>query len=150
MSFKYSNKSKANLETAHPDLQHLFNDVIKYIDCKILYGHRSPEEQFKLYLIGRELVGHTWVKSHIGNVVTNCDGYKVLSNHNRSPSLAVDVAPYPIDWKDIPRFIHFGGVVQGIAWDMGINIIWGGDWDSDHDHKDQTFMDYPHYELSDK
>ena len=29
------------LESAHPDLQRLFREVIKHVDCKVLEGHRD-------------------------------------------------------------------------------------------------------------
>ena len=68
-----------------------------------------------------------------------------LSNAN--PSRAVDVAPYPIDWSDRERFTYFAGFVKGIASQMGIDIIWGGDWDNDTDLKDNGFDDLVHFEL---
>ena len=46
---KFSNKSKRLLKTCHQDLQDLFNEVIKYCDCKIIEGFRSPERQDELF-----------------------------------------------------------------------------------------------------
>ena len=57
------------------------------------------------------------------------------------------LAPYPIDWNDKERFYFFAGYVKGIASQMGIELRWGGDWDSDNQLHDQTFMDLPHFEL---
>ncbi len=31
------------------------------------------------------------------------------------------------------RFYFFAGIVKGIAWELGIGVRWGGDWDSDND-----------------
>ena len=59
--------------------------------------------------------------------------------HNKKPSLAVDVAPYPIDWKDIARFYGLAGLFMKIALSNGIDIIWGGCWDK--------LKDYGHFEL---
>jgi len=67
--------------------------------------------------------------------------------HNRKPSEAIDASPYPIDWQDTKRFYYFAGIVKGVAAEMGIKIRWGGDWDSDNDFNDQTFMDLVHFEL---
>lgn len=133
----YGKKSLERLSTAHPDLQRLFHEVIKEIDITIIYGHRSPEEQFELYKIGRELQGDKWVV--VGKIVTNLDGFNKQSEHNFLPSNAVDTAPYPIDWSDISRFKKMGGVIKRIAKEMNINISWGGDW--------KSFKDYPHTEL---
>jgi peptidoglycan L-alanyl-D-glutamate endopeptidase CwlK len=69
------------------------------------------------------------------------------SCHNVNPSLAVDAAPYPIDWLDHERFIYFGGYVKGIAAQLKIPIRWGGDWDGDFTLKDNLFNDYAHFEI---
>ena len=126
---KFSNRSKERLATCHADLQKLFNIVIKTYDCSILEGHRSHARQEELYAQGKS-------KLRAG-----------LSKHNTSPSRAVDVAPYPINWNDRNRFYHFVGYVKGIADHLGIPIRCGADWDGDHDLKDQTFFDLPHFEL---
>ena len=41
----------------------------------------------------------------------------------------------------------FGSFVRGVAYKMGVEIRWGGDWDGDFDLKDQTFMDLVHFEI---
>ena len=68
-------------------------------------------------------------------------------NHNKKPSKAIDVAPYPIDWDDRERMTYFAGYVKGIAMMLGIPIRWGGDWNSNNDLKDNNFDDLPHFEL---
>ena len=67
--------------------------------------------------------------------------------HNASPSLAVDVCPYPINWDDRERFHLFSGFVLGIAKSMGINLRWGGDWNQNWEVDDNKFDDFPHFEL---
>ena len=52
---------------------------------------------------------------------------------------AVDIAPYPINWGDIKRFITLSEHIKKVAKELNINIAYGGDW--------KTFKDYPHYEL---
>jgi peptidoglycan L-alanyl-D-glutamate endopeptidase CwlK len=140
--YYYSKKSKAALNSAHPDLQKLFNEVIKIHDCTIIFGKRTLEEQQKLFAQGRTIPG---------KIVTNCDGINKKSKHQ--DGLAVDVAPYfgkenlKIDWSDREKFVHFAGIVKGVASQLGIKMRWGGDWDSDNELHDQTWMDLPHYEL---
>ena len=70
-----------------------------------------------------------------------------LSKHNKYPSEAIHVVPYPIDWEDYDRFFYFGGFVKGIAQQMGIGITWGGDWNSNNVFTDQALNDYVHFEL---
>lgn len=61
-------------------------------------------------------------------------------------SRAVDVTPYPIDWNDRDRFMHFAGIVRGIASQLGIKIRWGGNWDGG-DLEKQRFDDLVHFEF---
>lgn len=128
---KFGKRSKEKLSECHPDLQRLFNEVIKHIDCSILEGYRDEKTQNEYFRQNKS-------KLKFPN-----------GKHNTSPSRAVDVAPYPIDWSDRNRFYHFGGLVRGIAATMGIKLRWGGDWDGDNNFKDQSFHDLPHFELED-
>ena len=147
----FSKGSRSKLITAHPDLQRLFNEVIKHWDCTITCGSRTEEEQEQLFEKGRTTV-------HFPN-----------SKHNGSPSKAIDVVPYPINYKfegelkkaakaenwdeynkclhNIEEWAYFIGFVKGIAQIMGIKIRVGADWDSDHQMSDQRFDDWPHVEL---
>ena len=126
---KFGIRSKRNLYTAHPDLIRLFEEVVKSFDCTVIEGHRSKERQNKLFDEGNSKLKYPKGK------------------HNATPSNAVDVAPYPIDWNDRDRFHYFAGYVIGIASSMGIKIRWGGDWDMDTQTKDNNFDDLPHFEL---
>lgn len=126
---KFSDKSKYRLSTCHHKLQELFEEVIKYYDCSVIEGYRDNIRQDELYRTGQ---------SHLKGGE---------SKHNHSPSLAIDVVPYPIDWQDFNRFYHFTGFVKGVASQLGINIRCGADWDGDNEFKDQKFHDMPHFEL---
>ena len=135
----FSKKSKAILATCDPDIQAVLNLAITRTDFTVLYGTRTEEEQFKLFKIGRKLVKGVW--TIIGKTVTNLDGKVKKSKHNYSPSLAVDVAPYPIDWDDISRFKRLASIIKECAEELDIEIVWGGDW---------KMRDYPHFEIKDK
>lgn len=131
--------SRTRLATAHPDLQRLFNEVIKDFDCTVIFGHRTPEEQQALYAQGR---------TKPGRIVTYKDGVTKLSKHNEYPALAVDVTPYPIVWADTNRMYYFAGVVMATARRLGLRVRWGGDWDNDTLTSDERFVDLPHFELA--
>ena len=126
---RFGKRSKERLATCEKDLQMVFNEVIKYVDCSILEGHRSKDRQNSLYEDGKTKVRYP-------------DG-----RHNANPSRAVDVTPYPVDWADRERQTLFAGFVLGVANQMGINLRWGGDWDQDFEVKDNRFDDFPHFEL---
>ena len=149
----YSKSSKKKLESCHPDIQTVFNYVIKHFDCSVIYGHRSTELQFSLFKQGRKKVNDIWVIEDKEKVITYCDGYKKKSEHRFDPSKAIDAIPYPIQWKNTKRMLFFIGYVKGIARmlkDYGAidnEIISGRDWDNDTILTDQTFNDFAHYQI---
>ena len=138
--YKWSKQSLKHKETCHPLLQTLFDEVLKEVDCKYLCGTRSKAEQERLYALNL-------TKVHFPH-----------SKHNAYPSLAADVVPYPVIWPDkkstlekysldLGRLYMFVGYVKGIAFELGIPIRAGADWDSDFQVSDQSFHDLPHFEL---
>ena len=129
MSFYFGKSSKRRLATCHPDLQKVFNEVIKYVDCSVLEGHRDERKQNQYFSEGKSKVKYP------------------MGRHNTNPSRAVDVTPYPVNWEDRERQTLFAGFVLGIAKSMGINLRWGGDWDQDFQVNDNRFDDFPHFEL---
>ena len=132
---KFSQRSKDRLNTCHSDLVRVFTEVVKYYDCTVIEGQRSPERQAELVRQGKSKT--------------------LKSKHLVTPlSFAVDVVPYPIEWnrRGQQRMRHFAGFVFGVASQLGVNLRWGGDWSNDVWTKrdglqDQSFMDLPHYEL---
>ena len=126
---KFGRRSKKRLKTCDEDLIFLFEEVVKYFDCSVIEGHRGKRLQNKYFKQGKSKLKFP-------------DG-----NHNKKPSKAVDVVPYPIDWKDRERMTYFAGFVKGMAAVLGIPIRWGGDWNSDTQVKDNNFDDLPHFEL---
>ena len=126
---RFGKRSRNNLNTCDKRLQDLFNEVVKHFDCSVLVGYRGRNEQNTAYESG-----HSKVKWPNGK-------------HNKKPSFAVDVAPYPIDWEDRERFIYFGGFVKGCAYRMNIPLRWGGDWNNDTQLSDNNFDDLVHFEI---
>ena len=139
--YKFGETSKKRLDTCHIDLQKICNEVIKYYDFSILEGERTLEQQQIYFKEGK----------------SKLDGIIKKSKHQSSPSMAVDIAPYPIDFKNEDkakaRFYHLAGYIQmasSLLYNKGEishKVRWGGDWDSDKDFKDQSFDDLPHFEL---
>ena len=83
---KFSVRSKTNLSQCHIDLQTFCNHLIQFVDISIICGHRGKEAQNKAFDDGFSKV--RWPNSR----------------HNKTPSEAVDIAKYPIDWKDEKGF----------------------------------------------
>ena len=126
---KFGKKSREQLATCDERLQKVFNEVIKFVDCSVLEGHRGKQRQNNLFDEGKTKV-----------IYPN-------GRHNDNPARAVDVTPYPVDWDDRERQTLFAGFVLGIATGMGIKLRWGGDWDMDFQVMDNRFDDFPHFEL---
>ena len=127
--YKFGEASQERLNTCHPKIQEILEEAIQIVDFSVLCGVRREEEQNNLFHSGMSKVQYP------------------NSKHNSIPSLAVDIAPYPIDWNDTKRFTHLIGIIRGIAHMKGIEIRCGIDWDRDGDITDHSFMDYPHFEL---
>lgn len=129
----FSQTSLDRLASCHPDLQKVMFRAIESTDFMVLCGHRGESDQTQAVRDGRSKV--PWPKS----------------KHNTMPSVAVDVAPYPIDWSDRERFAYLAGVIQAAADIMGIKIRWGNDWDGDGQmvprDPDERLSDMPHFEL---
>ena len=118
---KFSKQSEQKLDELDFKLRFVLVEAIKLIDFMIICGYRGKPEQEKAFREGKS-------KAHFGE-----------SKHNLKPSLAVDLAPYPIDWKNIDRFKNLADVILATGRKHGIELIWGGNF--------KNLKDYPHFEL---
>lgn len=121
------------LERVHPSLVKLVDEVAKTFSVLVICGERTKTEQDAAYNAGTSQV--KWPNSK-HNIVPP-------ENHSR----AVDIAPIPLDWNDKERFYYFAGYVKAKAQALGLNLIWGGDFDDDGDLHDQTLYDLVHFEI---
>ena len=122
---RFERRSKQRLKGVKPELVNVLNELIKIMDVTIIEGLRTEARQAELVAQGKS---KTKYSKHL-------------------EGKAVDLAPYPIDWEDRERFHYMGGMVRGIGQQMGVNIRWGGDWDSDGEIKDNSFDDLVHVEI---
>ena len=123
--FKFGRKSKERLKGVDSRLVNILNELIKIMDVTVIEGIRSKERQEELLAKGATKVKY--------------------SKHMEGK--AVDLAPYPIDWKNRDGFHYMGGMIRGIAKALNLDIRWGGDWDSDGEIKDNNFDDLVHIEI---
>ena len=130
---KFGKKSRERLKGVDHRLIMVLDEVVKYFDITVIEGKRSQKRQNQLVEEGKSKTKfgkHVWGK-------------------------AVDIAPYPIDWKARDDFHYLGGFVLGIASQLGIKIRWGGDWNASslfkgkRTTKDNNFDDLVHFELLD-
>lgn len=126
----FGKSSLKRFNTLHPDLQLVMTESIKLIDFSIVAGHRGEAEQNLAFEKG------------------NSKAKFPQSKHNCFPSKAVDVVPWPTQYAD-ERYIYLvAGIIKAKADQLGIKLIWGGDWDGDGDMNDQSLKDPYHFELA--
>lgn len=139
MGFKFSNRSLKAINELHPLLQTVCHDAIEHIDFIVLDAQRGRAEQEKAFRAGNS-------KAHFGQ-----------SAHNWIPAIAFDLVPSPISWeaegfKKINEVIGYynptNGRGKGVALAREIPLRWGADWDMDGSFKDESFLDWGHYELT--
>lgn len=127
---KFSRASAQRLATCHADIRRVCENVIKTYDITILEGHRNKTDQEQYFSQGKSQLHYPH------------------SKHNSLPSLAVDVAPYPVDWSDTARFCTMWEVFRAVAQqlrecgEITSHFEWGGNW--------KKFKDYPHIEIKNK
>lgn len=111
--------SLAKLETIKPELKKVCLAAFEKVpfDVTVLEGIRTVERQ-------KELVA---------------GGHSQTMRSKHITGDAVDLAPYPIDWKDLARFKTLSECMKQASVEVGIPIEWGGDW--------KTLVDCPHYQL---
>lgn len=117
----FSKLSLDKLATVDRRLYDICTEVIKVYDFTVICGHRNEQDQNKAVESGKSKT--QWP----------------TSRHNSSPSQAVDLAPYPIEWSDLERFKELNSHMQTAAAKLGIEIEWGGDF--------KTLADYDHWQL---
>lgn len=132
---KFGATSLKQYNTLCEELQLVCDRAIQVFDFSIVEGFRGEAAQNQAFMKGASKV--KWPNG----------------KHNKLPSDAMDLAPYPVDWSDeedaIRRFVYLAGFVVGIASGMGITLRWGGDWNSDRDIRDEKgkLRDWGHFEV---
>jgi peptidoglycan LD-endopeptidase CwlK len=122
---KFGKRSRERMKGVDSRLIEVVNELIKIMDVTIIEGLRTKERQDELVKSG---ASKTKFSKHI-------------------EGKALDLSPYPIDWENRDGFYYMGGMIRGIAQQLGHNIRFGGDWNSDGDTKDNNFDDLVHIEI---
>ncbi len=148
MKYPYSKTSYSKLKKVHPKLIKFAYELAEVIDCKIVYGVRTDEEQNKLFREGR----------------SSKDGYVNKSSHQLKKDgygYALDILPLPKginmyndkDPENKLRWAEFNGLCFGIAHKLGIKIKTGFKWRDNmmdslkRNESENTLPDGNHIEL---
>lgn len=126
--FYFSKKSleKLNHQKVHPRIRELMIQAMctSPVDFTIIETVRTIEQQ----------------KINVAKGVSKTMRSRHIPSCNKSGLCeAIDIAPYPINWKDTKRFKELATHIKSTALKIGVQINWGGDW--------KTLVDMPHYEL---
>ena len=141
---RFGTRSTERLQSMHALLQSVLTEAIKHWDFTIIYGYRGEEIQNELEAQGLSQKRYPDSK------------HNRTSEEGEPESWAVDFAPWFPDkphvrWNQDRDFVLLAGKIMGIAEPIlstrGFMLRYGGDWDSDQDTTDQTFMDLGHLEL---
>jgi peptidoglycan L-alanyl-D-glutamate endopeptidase CwlK len=139
MTYALGPQSRARLQGVHPDLVKVVERAIELTDqdFMVLEGVRTPARQKELYAQGRTapVPKVTWTLN---------------SNHFINPKTgfghAVDLVPFPVDWSHTKLDV-VSKAMFAAAWELGVPIRWGADWDRDGKPREKGETDSPHFEL---
>ncbi len=118
----------ARLTGVTTDLIRLVLDVGAKRDIAVVQGARTIEEE------------QTDIDRGVSRLKDPRHSLHVIIPGERPFALAVDLAPWPINWADKQSFIELGAFMKQRAAALGIEpFSWGGDWphafDFDHFQK---------------
>jgi peptidoglycan L-alanyl-D-glutamate endopeptidase CwlK len=130
MTYSWSAASLLNLKGVHPDLRKVADLALKYttVDFRVVDGVRTLAEQKRYLKQGRTT---TLNSMHL----VRKDGYGHAIDF-------VALTRGQPDWFHIANFVVIGAAFKRASKELGIPIVWGGDW--------KTFKDYGHIELDRK
>ena len=119
--------SKTRLRSVDPKLQEVCLKAFETMpfDIVVLEGIRTSERQAELFK----------------------QGASKTMNSKHLTGKAIDLAPYPVDWKDIERFTIMAEHVLAAADELGVKVRWGGTWSNSAKDPKAKFFDGPHVEL---
>ena len=114
---EFGKRSELNLSSCDERIIKVLREAIKHYDFSVLEGHRSEEKQNEYFDSGNSKLRFPY------------------SKHNKFPSLAVDIVPYPVDWENQHRFFELSKVIKEACEKEGVDLKWGYDlwkWDAPH------------------
>ena len=122
---KFGTQSLRRVAQCHPKLQLVLHEAIKHYDFSCIWGYRDRETQNTMFENGASELRYP------------------NSYHNRKPSRAFDVIPYPYGFKALDKAFYWQAThILRAASAVEVNLRWGGHW--------RTLRDLAHFELDRK
>lgn len=165
---QFSTSSNAQLATCELDLQEVAyrtaDNIIPELDFSIVEGHRpvvKQQEYFKkglTHIDGIDEKGkHNYSPSQAFDFYPWSPTYGTLTGHPTQVAEIAQKVQHKNETLDsakarVMQFIYakfyaIAARMKETAEEIGVDIRWGGDWDSDGDILDHSFVDLPHIEL---
>lgn len=142
-TYAFGRSSCKQRDTCHPKLVAVLNLAITQAttDFATVCGRRGEVAQTKAFEDGNSKT--PWPDSQ-----HNCVLDDLLTEDPAGVSNAFDVAPYVkgIPWEDEGAFYMLAGFILSAAKQLGVELIYGGDWDRDGLTEDQQFRDLGHFQ----
>jgi peptidoglycan L-alanyl-D-glutamate endopeptidase CwlK len=133
----FGERSLNRLTTCHAEIQEVCFEVIPVYDFTIICGRRGEMAQNSAFANGYS--NAPWPESRHNAIAP------LLSD-------AIDIAPWfakapHIRWDHEREFIQLSGYILQAAFTLGVELRYGGDWDSDRDLYDLNKpFDLAHFE----
>ena len=141
--YKLSKAGEARLLLVHPDLQKCTRRTLEIMDIMVDESTiRTIVQQKEFFDKG---VSKTMDSLHLPRAFPEFGGQLLVC--------AVDINPYPLDFKNKARYIYMAGLFMMAAdelykkGEISHGIRWGGDWNRNNDPSDEKFEDMGHFEL---
>jgi len=118
---KLDARAERNLSGIHPDLERIVRRAAKItaVDFTVTEGLRTAERQRRLVAVGASrTLNSRHLTGHAVDLAARVDGQ--------------------VRW-DWPLYARLAAAMKAAAADLGLPIVWGGDW--------RSFRDGPHFEL---
>lgn len=158
---KFGDRSKKSMEGLHPYFIRVLNkaaemaDPAKGEDFTILEGGRTKERMMETWGQGRNAselarwsIPASYAKPSIPKVTWLNNPF--MSNHRKHDDgyfHAVDIAPFPIDFKDVKKYVKLYTLIMGAARVLGVHLRSGMDWDEDGHLMEKGETDLGHFEI---
>lgn len=185
---EFGENSLNNLKSCHVDIVRVCSEVVRSFDCSVLCGYRGASVQMLGFRTGKSKLVYPLSKHNpnydkeglrrLAHILKCGSSLKAITEAIKHvdddilcaidesadityKSYAVDIVPYPVDWRykselygatidrnlsdideiflNVGRWHEFAGRMLGVADSMGIKLQWGGHW--------KSFKDLPHFQL---
>lgn len=161
MAYSLSLRSRTALQGVHPDLVAVVKRAIQITrqDFVVLQGVRTTEQMYETYGQGRTVaqciakkippeMAERYAKPREAKVTWLDD--PLMSNHRVMADgfgHAVDICPYPVDWKTPSKFDAIALAMMTAAVELNVSIRWGADWNQNGKPREKGETDSPHFEI---